>query len=66
MRWKENLQHTEEDFQEHVLPLIEQHPGILKAEVFTLHNFRRAASWVASRAFGVDSHHGAGGIGLCN
>jgi hypothetical protein len=55
---QEDLQHTQEDFETHVLPLVEQHPMLLKAEVFTLANFRKAASWVASRAFGVDSHHG--------
>ncbi|CAL5222086.1 g4393 [Coccomyxa viridis] len=54
----EDLQHTQDDFETHVLPLVEQHPGLLKAETFTIDNFRRAASWVASRAFGVDSHHG--------
>ena len=43
----------------HVLPLVDQHPGLLKAEIFTIENFRSGASWVASRAFGVDSHHGA-------
>lgn len=46
----------------HVLPLVDQHPGLLKAEMFTIGNFRRAASWVASRAFGVDSHHGAAAL----
>ncbi len=56
---QEDLQHTQEDFEMHVIPLVKQHPRILKADVFTLDNFRRAASWVASRAFGVDSHHGA-------
>ena len=56
---QEDLQHTQEDFDTHVSPLVEQHQGLLKAETFTIDNFRRAASWVASRAFGVDSHHGA-------
>ena len=56
---QEDLQHTQEDFDMHVQPLVEQHPGLLKAETFTIDNFRRAASWVASRAFGVDSNHGA-------
>ena len=55
---QEDLQHTQEDFETHVLPLVKQHPMLLKAEVFTLANFRKAASWVASRAFGVDSDHG--------
>ena len=55
---QEDLQHTQEDFEMHVIPLVKQHPRILKPDDFTLDNFRRAASWVASRAFGVDSHHG--------
>ena len=55
---QEDLSHTQEDFETHVLPLVCEHPTLFKSEFFTLENFRMAASWVASRAFGVDSHHG--------
>ena len=47
-----------EDYEEHVLPLVEQYPERLRAGDFTPERFMVAASWVASRAFGVDSHHG--------
>ncbi len=48
-----------EDFHAHVPPLCAAHPGRLPARRMTLEAFRAAASWVASRAFGVDSYHGA-------
>jgi hypothetical protein len=47
-----------EDFHAHVPPLCAAHPGRLPARRMTLEAFRTAASWVASRAFGVDSYHG--------
>ncbi|KAL4428484.1 hypothetical protein ABPG75_002573 [Micractinium tetrahymenae] len=47
-----------EDFEEHVLPLLPKHPGRLNKEFITLENFHIAASFVASRAFGVDEWHG--------
>lgn len=50
---------TREDFEEVVLPLVARlHPGRLSPGAFTLERFRAAASWIASRAFGVDSFHG--------
>jgi SET domain-containing protein 6 len=49
-----------EDFEEVVLPLVAQYPERLPPAAFTLDRFMAAASWVASRAFGVDSHHGVG------
>ncbi len=48
-----------EDFNAHVPPLCAAHPERLPARRMTLDAFRAAASWVASRAFGVDSYHGA-------
>lgn len=48
----------EEDFSSHLQPLPRRHPRRLQAAFWTLDNFKRAASWVASRAFGVDSWHG--------
>ncbi|KAL4439191.1 hypothetical protein ABPG77_004093 [Micractinium sp. CCAP 211/92] len=47
-----------EDFREHVLPLLAKHPGRLVDEFVTLEHFHVAASYVASRAFGVDEWHG--------
>jgi len=47
-----------EDFEEHVLPLLSKYPGRLRPDFITLHNFNVAASFVASRAFGVDEWHG--------
>ncbi len=57
-RPQEDVELTEEDFDTNVLPLARQHPDRLAANAFTLEAFRTAASWVASRAFGVDSFHG--------
>ena len=50
-----------EDFEEHLLPWAAQFPERLRLIDFTWDRFRVAASWVASRAFGVDGWHGAGG-----
>ena len=49
----------EEDLKQHILPWAEQFPERLRMTAFTKEHFEAAASWVASRAFGVDSHHGA-------
>ena len=47
----------QEDWETHLLPLVTQYPA-LKQPSMTLDSFRVAASWVASRAFGVDNYHG--------
>jgi SET domain-containing protein 6 len=47
-----------EDFEEHLLPWARQFSDRLRLVDFTLNRFRVAASWVASRAFGVDGWHG--------
>ena len=75
---EEDARLTAEDFEEAVAPLAARHPGRLSPGAFTLERFRAAASWVASRAFGVDSFHGEApgpsaflplehyvGLGLC-
>lgn len=48
---------TKEDWETHLKPLVTQYPA-LKQPSMTLDSFRVAASWVASRAFGVDNYHG--------
>ena len=48
----------DEDFQQHVAPWAAQFPERLRLEAFNLESFRNAASWIASRAFGVDDYHG--------
>ena len=60
---EEDARLTAEDFEEAVAPLVARHPGRLSPGAFTLQGFRAAASWVASRAFGVDSFHGGGPLG---
>ena len=52
---------TQEDWETHLLPLIDQYPA-LNHPSMNLDTFRVAASWLASRAFGVDSYHGKHGI----
>ena len=47
-----------EDYEDTVLPLLEQYPESLNKAHFTFETFQIAASWVASRAFGVDKWHG--------
>ena len=48
-----------DDFQQHVLPLLEKYPLRLRRPAFfTQRNFEVAAAFVASRAFGVDEWHG--------
>lgn len=54
-----------EDFETHVLPLLERYPGRLRREGITLENFHVAASYVASRAFGIDDYHGESTINFC-
>ena len=48
---------TQEDWETYLLPLVTQYPALSKPSM-NLDTFRVAASWVASRAFGVDSYHG--------
>ena len=50
---------TQEDWETNLLPLIDatRYP-MLNQPGMTLDLFRVAASWVASRAFGVDNYHG--------
>lgn len=48
---------TQEDWETHLLPLVSQYPALSHPSM-TLDTFRVAASWLASRAFGVDSYHG--------
>ena len=48
---------TQEDWETHLLPLVTQYPT-LNQPGMNLDSFRVAASWVASRAFGVDHFHG--------
>jgi hypothetical protein len=49
---------TKEDYEETVVPLCEEYPTRFDSEKMSLALFRIAGSWVASRAFGVDSFHG--------
>jgi len=50
---------TQEDWEINILPLIHdaKYPMLNQAGM-NLDLFRVAASWVASRAFGVDNYHG--------
>ena len=50
---------TQEDWETHLLPLINprKHSSLCQPGM-NLDLFRVAASWVASRAFGVDNYHG--------
>ncbi len=48
----------QEDFETHVLPLLERYPGRFTTDYITLGNFKVAASFVASRAFTIDDYHG--------
>ena len=57
-RAAEDARLTEDDYQSCLQPVIGRHADRLPGD-FTLDAFRRAASLVASRAFGVDSFHGA-------
>ncbi|GAB4814451.1 hypothetical protein N2152v2_001497 [Parachlorella kessleri] len=55
-----------EDFETHVLPLLERYPGQLVKDYITLGNFQVAASFVASRAFGIDDCHGEAMVPLAD
>lgn len=48
-----------EDWSESIAPLLDKYPRRLSPrEAFSLERFGVAASYVASRAFGVDDYHG--------
>jgi hypothetical protein len=49
---------TAHDYESVVAPLVARHPSLFDAAACGLAAFRAAASWVASRAFYVDAHHG--------
>lgn len=61
-----DLDDISEDFTTHVAPLLEKYPGRLHSEGWTLGKFHIAASWVASRAFGIDDEHGDGMVPLAD
>ncbi|KAI9592288.1 hypothetical protein BDF19DRAFT_451925 [Syncephalis fuscata] len=48
----------EHDYRTQVAPLVTKYPDLLKAEDYTLDQFIRVSSVVASRAFFVDDYHG--------
>eukprot|EP00798_Chlamydomonas_sp_ICE-L_P009048 gene9048-16171_t len=48
---------VKEDFETEVEPLADRYGSIIPKENWTLENFSIAASWVASRAYHVDSYH---------
>jgi len=47
-----------DDYETHVLPFLEHNRAALGRCDLSLARFQAAASWVASRAFYVDEHHG--------
>eukprot|EP00775_Hariotina_reticulata_P007777 gene7777-7975_t len=56
---EEDRRDTEEDYQQHVLPLMQKHcHAFPHPDLCSLDCFRVAASWVASRSFHVDAWHG--------
>lgn len=55
-----------EDFEVNVAPMPSKYPTRLRSSYFTLDNFMRAASLVASRAFGIDEHHGEAMVPLAD
>lgn len=59
-------QNMREDYDEVVVPFIDQHTEAFPdASATTFDAFCRAASWVASRAFCVDHYHGVFlGVGM--
>ena len=64
---------TKQDYELHIAPLLAKYPDRLNAALLKQISFNAAASWVASRAFGIDSYHGesaeinlASAIHLCN
>jgi len=50
---------TADDFEAEVVPLLSQGAEFFDASKMSLESFRVAASWIGSRAFGVDAYHGA-------
>jgi hypothetical protein len=54
---------TAADFETEVVPLLSQGADYFDASKMTLESFRVAASWIGSRAFGVDDYHGTGPAG---
>lgn len=52
-------QFIQEDFETHILPLMETHSDIFTNKSFwTFENFQKASTLVSSRAFNVDNWHG--------
>lgn len=47
-----------QDYETHIVPLLATYPDRLDATQLTQASFNAAASWVASRAFGIDDYHG--------
>eukprot|EP00889_Picochlorum_renovo_P005944 jgi/Picre1/32974/NNA_008301.t1 len=57
----------EEDYEQHVVPLMEKYPEAFRNVSDTsLEAFKNAASLVASRAFAVDEEHGDGMVPLAD
>ena len=49
---------TSEDYETDIVPVLQRHPDVFKGKDLTLAAFRNAASWVGSRAFGINAYHG--------
>ncbi|KAK9789397.1 hypothetical protein WJX73_003152 [Symbiochloris irregularis] len=49
---------TAQDYEQNIAPLLSKYPDRLRSAQMTLDLFHTVASWVASRAFGVDDYHG--------
>lgn len=54
-----DIKALEEDYEMHIAPVVARHPDRCVPERMTLRSFQSASSWVSSRAFYVDAHHGA-------
>ncbi|GAB5353826.1 hypothetical protein AAMO2058_000067300 [Amorphochlora amoebiformis] len=63
-RADEDLTDLKEDYEQVILPLINEHNSTFDADYFSFNNVKRAASWISSRAFQVDSFVGDGMIPL--
>jgi len=63
-RADEDMADLRDDFEDVVLPLARKNNATFRVEYITLKNFKRAASWVSSRAFQVDPKDGDGMIPL--
>eukprot|EP00466_Bigelowiella_natans_P018978 jgi/Bigna1/79704/fgenesh1_pg.64_\ len=59
-RADEDIQDLEDDFDSVVVPLVEKYNTTFNEEMFSLQNFKRAATWISSRAFQVDTDVGDG------